>query len=297
VIIQRQAKIKRIYLLGYPLGHSISPAMHNAALQSCGLRGWRYEKLALPPDQMSAMQEALRAADCLGANVTIPYKQTIIPLLDELSATARQIGAVNTVVKRDGKLIGENTDAPGFLQSLREHRIHPRHALAIIFGAGGAAAAVAFALANAGARQLVIINRTATRGADLADRLNSCFPSLELAVNWWEPLSHANIIVNATAMGMAPQTDASPLPPGRTIPRGAVVFDLVYSPPETKLLREAANAGARCVGGLEMLIYQGAVSFQMWTGHEAPLPVMQAAAKHALRQPIRSSNAAILDGR
>jgi shikimate dehydrogenase len=283
MIIQRERKIKAIYLLGYPLGHSISPAMHNAALRASGLRGWQYAKLALPGDKMAAMMEALRAPECAGANVTIPYKQTIIPFLDELSETARQIGAVNTVVKRDDKLIGENTDAPGFVQSLRERRIHPRHACAIIFGAGGAAAAVAFALANEGARQLVIINRTAARAAELADRLRITFPSLELAVNTWELLPHANIIVNATAIGMVPQVDDSPLPTGGAIPRGAVVFDLVYNPPETKLLREAARAGARCIGGLEMLVYQAALSFRMWTEREAPLQVMQDAAQQALR--------------
>jgi shikimate dehydrogenase len=279
--------MKRIYLLGYPLGHSISPAIHNAALRSCGLHGWRYETLALPPDKMSAMLEALRAPDCIGANVTIPHKQTVIPFLDELSESARKIGAVNTIVKRDGKLIGENTDAPGFIQSLREGHIQTRHARAFIFGAGGAAAALAFALANEGAQQLVVINRTTSRAAELADRLNASFPSLELAVNRWEWLSRANIIVNATAIGMAPQTDASPLPRGLTIPSGAVVFDLVYNPPETQLMHAAANAGARCIGGLEMLVYQGALSFQMWTEHEAPLRVMQAAAKHALRQQIQ----------
>jgi shikimate dehydrogenase len=297
MIIQRETKIKAIYLLGYPLGHSISPAMHNAALRSCGLHGWLYAKLALPPDKMTAMVEALRAPECAGANVTIPYKQTIIPFLDELSETARQIGAVNTVVKRDDKLIGENTDAPGFVQSLRERRIHPRHACAIIFGAGGAAAAVAFALANEGARQLVVINRTAARAAELADRLRASFPSLELAVNSWEPLPRANIVVNATAIGMAPQAGASPLPPGQVIPHGAFVFDLVYNPPETQLLSEAARAGARCIGGLEMLVYQGAISFQMWTGNEAPLPVMQSAAKDALRQQIRRVNVKVPDGR
>ncbi len=275
-------EMKRIYLLGYPLGHSISPAMHNAALQACGLRGWQYEKLALPPDRMNEMLEALRAPDCPGANVTIPHKQAIIPFLDDLSETALKIGAVNTIVKRDGKLIGENTDAPGFVQSLHERGIHPRHARAFVFGAGGAAAAVAFALANEGAQQLVIVNRTAARAADLADHLHRNFPSLELAVNRWEPLSRANILVNATAIGMAPQADASPLPPGQTVPRGVFVFDLVYNPPETKLIREAAHIGERGIGGLDMLIYQAALSFQMWTEQEAPLQVLRAAARDAL---------------
>ena len=233
---------------------------------------------------------ALRAPDCVGANVTLPHKQTIIPFLDEWSETASKIGAVNTVVKRDDKLCGENTDAAGFLQSLRDRRIDPRQARAFIFGAGGAAAAVAFALASEGARQLVIVNRTTRRASELADHLHAIFPSPELAVNRWELLPHANIIVNATSIGMAPQADGphgsirnSPLPPGQTIPRGAVVFDLVYNPPETDLMREATIAGARCIGGLEMLVYQAALSFRMWTECEAPLQVMQDAAERALR--------------
>lgn len=275
--------MKYIYLLGYPLDHSISPAMHNAALRACGWRDCQYETKALPPDRMNEMLEALRAPDGLGANVTIPHKQTIIPFLDDLSETALKIGAVNTIVKRDGRLIGENTDAPGFLRSLHECQIHPRHARAFIFGAGGAAAAVAFALATEGARQLVIINRSAARAADLADHLHQNFPSLELAVNWWELLPRANILVNATAIGMVPQTDASPLPPGQTVPRGGFVFDLVYNPPETKFLREAAHAGAKGIGGLDMLIYQAALSFQMWTEQEAPLQVLREAATEALR--------------
>jgi shikimate dehydrogenase len=275
-------EIKRIYLLGYPLGHSISPAMHNAALRACGLDGWRYDKLPLPPEEMGAMLEALRAAGCVGANVTIPHKQTIVPFLDELSDTARTIGAVNTVVKRDGKLNGENTDAAGFLRSLHEREIHPRGARTFILGAGGAAAAVAFALANEGAQRLVIVNRTMSRAADLAARLHAKFPSLELAANHWELLPNADILVNATAMGMAPQTDNSPIPPQLVIPRGAVVFDLVYNPSETKLMREAADAGARCIGGLEMLVYQAAYSFRMWTGCEARVEVMREAAREAL---------------
>ncbi len=278
--------MKRIYLLGYPLGHSISPAMQNAALRARGFREWRYEKLALPPERMNTMIDALRDPDCVGANVTIPHKQSIIPHLDELSEAARQIGAVNTIVKRDGRLVGENTDGAGFLQSLREHHIHPRHARVVIFGAGGAACAVAFALAAEGARQIVLINRTTARAAELADRLHAHFPKLELAVNWWEPLSTMHLVVNASAIGMAPLVDDSPLPSTQTVPRGAVVFDLVYNPPETKLLREAARAGARVIGGLEMLVYQGTFSFKLWTGREAPAHVMRAEANRALKLQI-----------
>ncbi len=279
--------MKRIYLLGYPLAHSISPAMHNAALLARGLRDWLYEKFPLPSEQMREMIEALRAEDCVGANVTIPHKQTIIKYLDELSDEARDIGAVNTIVKRDGKLIGENTDAPGFLQSLEEHHIRPRYARAFIFGAGGAAAAVAFALAKAGAREIIIMNRTTARAAELADRLHARFPQLELAVNWWEPLRDANFIINASALGMSPKVEVSPLPREQTLPRGAIVFDLVYNPAQTKLLQDAARAGARGIGGLGMLVFQGAHSFRMWTGRDAPLLVMRAAAERALKAQMQ----------
>ncbi len=283
--------MKRIYLFGYPLSHSISPVMHNAALRACGLHEWRYEKLARPPEQMSALVEALRADNCIGANVTIPYKQTIMPHLDELSETARAIGAVNTIVKREGRLIGDNTDAAGFLQTLRTRHIHPRHTCAFVLGAGGAAAAVAFALAQEGAGQLVIVNRTTARVVDLADRLHARFPQLELAVNWWEPLPGANLVVNASAVGMWPHAEASPLPDDQPVPRGAIVYDLVYNPPETKLLRAASRMGARGIGGLEMLVYQGARSFELWTGREAPLQTMQSAAEQALEKLLAEQTA------
>jgi shikimate dehydrogenase len=264
--------------------HSISPAMQNSALRARGFRDWRYEKLALPPDKMETMINAVRADECVGANVTIPHKQSIIPFLDELSDTARGIGAVNTIVKRANKLIGENTDAEGFLESLRTRHIRPRHTHVMIFGAGGAAAAVAFALAREGARQIVLINRTTARAAELADHLHELFPRLEIAVNWWEPLCDMNLVVNASAVGMSPNSEESPLPSGRVVPRGALVYDLVYNPSETRFLKEAAHIGARCVGGLEMLINQGALSFELWTGREAPVRTMWLEAKRALDQ-------------
>ncbi len=276
--------MKRLYLLGYPLGHSVSPAMQNAALRACGLDGWQYETWARPREQLEAALQTVRAADCAGANVTIPHKQAVIPFLDGLSETAQPIGAVNTLYKRDGLLLGENTDGAGFMQALREQGVDPRDCCAFIFGAGGAAAAVAFALARAGARQLVLVNRTAGRAAELADRLHAACPSLALAVNWWAPWPRADLIVNATAIGMTPATNASPLPAGREIPRGALVFDLVYNPLETRLMQQARRAGARAAGGLDMLVYQGARAFELWTGRPAPVEVMRAAALAALAE-------------
>lgn len=280
--MQRQSEGKRIYLLGYPLGHSISPAMQQAALDSCGLGDWRYELLAMFPGEMPTMLNTLRAHDCLGANITIPYKQAIIPYLDELSDIAATIGAVNTIYKKDDKLIGENTDAPGFMRSLRRLGVEPRGARVALFGAGGAAAAVAFGLAEAGARQISIINRTVTRAERLASHLTHIYPSLDISTDRLEALDQADIIVNATSLGMAPDSDFSPMPAGYEIAPGSTIVDLVYNPPETKLMRQAAEAGARRIGGLEMLVYQGAISFEIWTKREAPLAVMRAAAENAL---------------
>ena len=276
--------MKYLYLLGYPLGHSISPAMQNAALAARNIRATRYVKNPLPPEKMREMILALRAPHCLGANVTVPHKQTILPHLDELTDLAREIGAVNTILKQDGNLIGDNTDAYGFLQALRVRKIHPQNARVAILGAGGAAAAAAYALAQAGAQEIVFLNRTLSRSIELADRLNQRFPELELALNDWDVLEEMHLIINATSVGMAPHADESPLPARYLFPRDAIVFDLVYNPPVTKFLREAKARGARVIGGLEMLVYQGARAFELWTGERAPVRVMRDAASKALRE-------------
>ncbi len=274
--------MKRVYLLGYPLGHSVSPAMQNGAFQAKGLSDWRYEMLARPPDRLDEMLEALRALDCAGANVTIPHKQKLLPFLDELSQEARAIGAVNTIVNKGGRLTGYNTDIGGFERTLVENDVQVRRTCALVLGAGGAAAAVSYALARGGLSRLVLLNRTEQRATGLAGRLHEQFPALPIEINSWEASFKAELIVNATSIGMAPEVNASPLPPGQVIPRGAVVFDLIYNPRETKLLREAREAGARCIGGLDMLIYQGARSFELWTGDQAPIEIMRAAAEEAL---------------
>jgi shikimate dehydrogenase len=274
--------MKRIYLFGYPLGHSISPTMQNAALAACDLDNWVYEKIALPPEKMKEMITSLRAQDCVGANVTIPYKQSIIPFLDELSSTAKDIGAVNTIVKRDGKLIGENTDAMGFLLPLLKRNINLHNARVFVLGAGGAASAVTFALAKENIGHLTIANRTVARAVKLADGLYKMFPQLEIAVNEWESLDNANIVINASAIGMMPYVEDSPLAENRTVPSEATVVDLVYNPLVTKFLKDAEKAKAKCIGGLEMLIYQGVLSFNLWTGQNAPFDVMQNVARCAL---------------
>lgn len=270
-----------IFLIGYPIGHSLSPAIHNAALRAVGL-DWRYELMETRPDEVPAAVARLRAADCAGANVTIPYKERIGEWLDGLGESARRIGAVNTVIKRDGKLIGENTDGIGFMQALRDAHIDPHRARVVILGAGGAARAIAFALAEAGAQSIVVLNRTPRRARLVVDLLSRHFPQLELGLNLAGALRSADMIVNATPVGMSPKPYESPLPTGSGVPRGTVVFDLVYCPAETQFLRDAARVGARPLGGLGMLVHQGAATFKLWTGREPPLEVMFDAARLAL---------------
>jgi shikimate dehydrogenase len=273
--------MKRVFLLGHPIAHSLSPAMHNTAFRALDL-DWRYELLETPREKLPEVLTRLRADDCVGANVTVPHKEAIIHFLDDLGESARKIGAVNTIVKRDGKLIGENTDVYGFAQALRDARVNPRDARVVILGAGGAARAATFALGEGCAASIVILNRTAPRAAMLADTLRQHFPQLALAVNAIDALDDADIIANATSVGMSPRINESPMPYGCAFPRGAVAFDLVYRPTQTQFLRDAERAGARTIGGLGMLVHQGAAAFKLWTGHDAPAEVMFKAAQRQL---------------
>lgn len=265
--------------------------MQNAALRERGILDVEYVKHPLPPDKMAAMLAALRAEDCLGANVTVPHKQTIMAQMDELTELARDIGAMNTVLKRteaDGTvtLVGDNTDVYGFLQGLRVRHINPKGTRVAILGAGGAAAAASYALAGAGAREIVLLNRTLIRSVELADHLHEKFPDLALGINAWDALSDAELVINATSVGMAPKANESPLPHNAVLARHAIVFDLVYNPPATKFLQDAKKGGARVIGGLEMLIYQGARAFELWTGERAPIRVMRDAATQALQDTL-----------
>ena len=212
--------MKRVFLLGYPLGHSISPAMQNAAFRAIGL-DWKYELLEMPPAEVGGVVARLRADDCAGANVTIPHKEEMIKLLDGLTDRARQIGAVNTIIKRDAKLIGDNTDSYGFVQGLRDAHVDLRNKRVAILGAGGAARAAAVTLVELGAARIVILNRTAARAQSLAGFLRSGYPRAEISVNDECALAQANFIVNATSVGMAPRGEESPMM--IAFPREAVV--------------------------------------------------------------------------
>lgn len=285
---------KRIHLLGHPVSHSVSPAFQQAALDECSIDA-AYTALDVPPAELPAAADSLRDQDVLGANVTVPHKEAVFALLDSVSEEARLIGAVNTIHNRDGALEGHNTDARGFLSALREEAgFEPRGRTAIILGAGGSARAVAIALAGEGATSVVIANRTVERAEALVELVRSLgVPAQAIAL---DPASireavQCDLVVNCTSLGMTggPGPAESPIT-SELIPPDALVCDLVYNPRETPLLRGAATAGVRSLGGLPMLVYQGAAAFEIWTGVAAPARVMFAAAEAALaaRQAARS---------
>lgn len=268
-------------VLGYPIAHSLSPAMHQPALAAAGLNV-RYVALAVAPDQVGAAVAGLRALGFLGANVTIPHKEAVLAYLDEVTEDARLIGAVNTIAVRDGRLCGSNTDGPGFLAHLQAEGVDPAGRPAAILGAGGAARAVAVALARAGASRLRVLNRTPARAEEVAAvaRAAGC-PDALAAPLAAEALAGAALVVNCTPVGMHPHLDATPVP-AEWLPAGAAVYDTVYRPAETRLLREAAARGLRAIGGLGMLVYQGALAWEAWFGRRGPVEQMFAAAARAL---------------
>ena len=272
-------------IIGHPLHHSISPTFQQAAFDHYGL-DVRYMAWDTPPEGLARRIEALRSSQVLGANVTVPYKEAVIPYLDRLTVPAQDMGAVNTIVGQHGILEGHNTDVTGFLQALKENGgFQPQGKRVLLLGAGGAARAAAHALVGAGVGSLTIANRTVERGHRLITALgDSCI----LEAITMEPFSLASrngwdLIVNCTTLGMryGPDEGKSPMPE-TLIPSNALVYDLVYNPQETPLLQQAKKIGARTLGGLPMLVYQGADAFQLWTEREAPLPVMLKAAHQAL---------------
>lgn len=273
--------MKHVFLLGEPVEHSLSPVMQNAAFRAKGL-DWEYELRLTPRAQLGAAMQRLREPDCVGANITVPHKQAALQFIDELTEQAKKIGAINTVVKRGGKLLGENTDAYGFVQALRESSVELNGARAVILGAGGAARAAAFALAEQNAARITIINRTEARAQQLAHDLGSYYTKLLIEVNSIAALATAHLVVNATSLGMWPHENESPL--RWTFPRGAAAIDLVYRPLQTKFLREAERAGARPISGIIMLVHQGAAAFQWWTNQSAPVELMMNEAVNALRR-------------
>ena len=277
-------KTKICGVIGDPIEHTMSPVMHNAAFQELGI-DYLYVPFRVRKEELGKAIEGMRALNIRGLNVTIPHKVNVIPLLDELDPLIEKIGAVNTIVNNGGVLKGYNTDATGFLQALLEGEVEPKGKNTVILGAGGASRAISFILAERGAH-LFILNRSVSRAEELAGRISQTFKNGIKAFKLDEEnlsavLKGADILVNTTSVGMSPNVDESPLP-AKLLRPGLVVFDIVYNPVKTRLLREAGAAGAQTISGIEMLVWQGALAFEKWTAQKAPLELMKREAIKAL---------------
>jgi shikimate dehydrogenase len=270
-------------LIGYPLGHSLSPVIHTAALQSCGLEG-NYSLYPIHPADKRGLKELLdrvRSGEIGGLNVTIPHKQNVIEFLDELTPTAKSIGAVNTIYIRNNILVGENTDAPGFLTDLKR-RFQVSSVLfsrsALVLGAGGSARAIVYALLKDG-WNVTLAARRLEQARQLADSFaNYQLPiTISTLVSLQSLIPNLSLIINTTPVGMTPNIDESPWPENLPFPPHAAIYDLVYNPRETKLVRDAQSQGRLATTGLGMLIEQAALAFEIWTSHRPSREIMQAA--------------------
>ena len=275
-------------IIGYPIGHSISPLFQQAALDRLSVPH-RYRAYEVHPDSVGDFVASLRSEDALGINVTVPHKEAVMPFLDDIDDWAAEAGAVNTIVNREGRLTGYNTDGYGFLRALTdEGDLDPAGKRVLVLGAGGSARGVVQALVRAGVGRLDIANRTLARAeslAELAQQRNVPAGATPLDPGQLsEAAEAADLIVNCTSLGMrhGPDETASPLT-ATQIPSGSLVYDLVYNPMLTPLLQEAQLAGAKTLGGISMLVYQGAASFELWLQRPAPVSDMMDAALAAMR--------------
>ena len=279
----------RIYaVIGHPVAHSISPEMQNAAMEALGMDGC-YIAFDVPSDKLAGAIEAIRALNIGGVNVTIPHKKAVIPLLDSVSEEARVVGAVNTIRNVDGVLTGFNTDVDGFIRAVRSvtgwSELPEK---AIIFGAGGAARAVAYALGREqSVREVVILNRTVERAEALAHDMVK-ISAKKFSWGGLTPdslrreLSEGKFLINTTSLGMFPDVEGSPIEDESLIPEGIFLYDCVYNPPKTRLMEMVRRRGGRASSGLDMLVFQGARALEIWTGLVPPVDVMREALKKNL---------------
>ena len=285
---QITGKTKLVGLMGWPVEHSLSPIMHNAAFADLRL-DWAYVPLPVEPNYVRQALHGLPALKFMGVNITVPHKQAVIRYLDELDSAARITGAVNTIQLKRGKLHGYNTDAIGFLNSLIEVNSHPQGMRVAVLGAGGAARAVTYALCRAEAHSVTVFNRTANRAAFLVDDLAEVFPESRLS---FAPLTTqalnqmgdaVDLVVNTTSVGMWPKTENCPWPENVPIPANVTFYDLVYNPLDTVFLARARAAGAKVIDGLGMLVHQGAYAFERWTDQQPAVAVMRQACIRGLQ--------------
>lgn len=278
----------QFWILGFPVKHSLSPAMHNAAFAALGIDA-HYATHAVAPDQLSLAVAQMRRDRVAGANVTVPHKEAVMASLDAVEPAARAIGAVNTLVREGDRLIGHNTDAAGLAASLREANVTLKDANVVILGAGGAARAAIVGLGLAGASQIVVAARREDRASALASELAAAAQTevrgVDMEAGLRDALSSATLLVQATSATLHGDPNAQAFAdsiPIELLPSTATVIDLVYKPRVTTLMQRAQQRGLRTVDGLGMLLHQGAIAFQLWTKREAPIDVMRNALESAL---------------
>ena len=279
-------KTKVCAIIGDPVEHSLSPIIHNAAFKELGLN-LVYVAFTVTTRELQTAILGAKSLGLWGLNVTMPHKNAVMNYLDEVDSTAKSIGAVNTVLNNNGRLIGYNTDGNGTMIALQENGVYLKEKKLVLIGAGGAAKAIAYQAAQ-DVEELVILNRTPEKAKKLAEMLQKSFGKKVKGVALSsevleEELETTDILVNATSVGMDPDVNSSPVP-SSLLRRDLCVMDIVYNPLETRLAADAKSVGAKVVSGIEMLIYQGAVAFEIWTNCPAPTEVMRKAALNELEK-------------
>ena len=280
-------KAELVGVLGYPVAENPTCVMQEAAFAALGLN-WRYLTMEVKPKDLPDAIRGVRALGMKGINLTIPHKVAVIPLLNDIDTDAQIIGAVNTVYRQGDRLIGANTDGKGFLRGLREAQIEPKGKRVVVLGAGGAARAITFELAFAGASGLTIVNRSEERGQQLTTALRENTTTAVQFIPWsgtYVVPPDADVLVNATSIGLYPDVEMMPhISLDQTRP-DLFVCDVIPNPPDTRLMQLARSRGLRTLNGLSMLVHQGTIGFELWTGQTAPEEVM----KEALRKAFEVS--------
>jgi shikimate dehydrogenase len=271
-------------VIGDPIEHSLSPAMHNAAFNALGL-DYAFLAFRVASNEVANAIAGMRALGIVGLNVTMPHKAAVIKFLDQIDDNSKFLNAINTIHNKNGKLLGLNTDGFGALKALKENGANPKGKRVLLLGSGGAARAIAYTLVQE-TDELVVLNRTVSEAKELANLLKKIFNKEVHADSLTAPIlekqiRQADILINATAVGMKPKASQSMITPEWLKPK-MTVMDIVYNPVETKLSIDAKSKGAQVISGVEMLIYQGAASFEIWTGKQAPVEVMRKAALEQL---------------
>lgn len=273
-------------VIGEPIEHTLSPLMHNAAFETLRL-DYVFLAFRVKPAQVESAVNGMRALNIRGLNITMPHKSTIIKHLDRVDLSAQIVNSVNTVLNKENLLFGFNTDGVGALKALKENGVELKGRKVLLLGAGGAARAIAYTMAKE-ADELAVLNRTVKQAQALAKLLEKSF-NKKISTGSLSPtdiqsnLKDSDILINATSVGMKPRAEESPVPL-KLLRSNLAVMDIVYNPLETKLAKDSKAAGARVVSGVEMLIYQGAASFELWTGKSAPIEVMRQAALNHLQK-------------